>query len=74
MNTPFTPWIDLTLMQAQQCHRLAWFLYGCLEREHVLNQKACAAWWVRELASSPGVRGPGRCSRSGAAPCSRVQN
>jgi len=40
LNTPITPWIDLTLHQAQRCHHLAWFLYGCLEREHLLNVDA----------------------------------
>src|SRR5688572_32411590 len=25
MNTPSTPWIDLTLQQAQRWHHLAWF-------------------------------------------------
>jgi len=51
MNTPSTPWIDLTLQQAQRWHHLAWFLYGCLEREHVLNVDAFVAWWMRGVAS-----------------------
>ena len=45
MNTPLTPWINLTLHQAQRCHHLAWLLYGWLEREQVLNQEAFVAWW-----------------------------
>lgn len=54
MNTPITPWINLTLHQAQRCHHLAWFLYGCLEREHRLNVHAFVAWWlVRPLARRP---------------------
>lgn len=51
MNTPITPWIDLMLHQAQRCHHLAWFLLGCLEREHVLNVDAFVAWWARGTAS-----------------------
>jgi hypothetical protein len=47
MNAPFTSWVDLTLYQAQRCHHLAWFLYGWLEREHVLNVNAAIAGWVR---------------------------
>lgn len=56
MNTPImpiTPLIDLTLHQAQRCHHLAWFVYGCLEREHVLNLEALVAWWARGLAPPP---------------------
>jgi hypothetical protein len=56
MNTPSTPWIDLTLQQAQRWHHLAWFLYGCLEREHVLNVDAFVAWWMRGVASPPPCR------------------
>jgi hypothetical protein len=52
MNTPNSPWIDLTLQQAQRWHHLAWFLYGCLEREHVLNVDAFVAWWMRGVPSS----------------------
>lgn len=48
MNTPITPWINLTLHQAQRCHHLhlAWFLYGWLEREQLLNMEAFVEWWV----------------------------
>jgi hypothetical protein len=54
MNTPLTPWINLTLHQAQRYHRLAWFLYGWMEREQLLNLDAFVAWWVRGAASAPG--------------------
>jgi len=50
MNMPITAWIDLTLHQAQRCHHFAWFLYGCFEREHVLNVDAFGASWIREIA------------------------
>ena len=52
MNTPLTPWINLTHHQSQRCHHLAWFLYGWLEREQVLNQEAFVAWWVPGAASA----------------------
>ena len=45
MNTPITSWISLMLDQAQRCHHLAWFLYGCAAREQALNLNAFAAWW-----------------------------
>ncbi len=44
MNTPLAPWINLTLRQAQRCHHLAWFLYGWLEREQMLNLEAFVEW------------------------------
>jgi len=47
MNAPGMPWIDLTLRQTQRCHHVAWFLYGCVEREHLLNVDACMTWWIR---------------------------
>lgn len=50
MNTPVTSWIRLMLDQAQRCHHLAWFLYGCAAREQVLNLNAFAAWWGRGAA------------------------
>lgn len=50
MNTHITSWVDLTLHQAQRCQHLAWFIYGWLEREHVLNVDAFVASWVREVA------------------------
>ncbi|RZT95190.1 hypothetical protein [Rivibacter subsaxonicus] len=61
MISPITPWINLTLHQAQRCHHLTWFLYGCLEREHVLNVDAFVAWWVRAAVLAPSQsRSPGR--------------
>jgi len=51
VNTNITPWLDMTLHHAQRCHHLAWFLYGCLEREHLLNVEAFLAWWFRGAAS-----------------------
>lgn len=48
MMTPITAWIHLTLHQAQRCHHLAWFLYGCLERAHLLNMDAFGASWWRK--------------------------
>jgi hypothetical protein len=54
MNTPVTPWINLTLHQAQRCHHLAWFFYGWFEREQVLNLEAFVEWWVGEATSAPG--------------------
>ena len=54
MNMPLTPWINLTLHQAQRCHHLAWFLYGWLEREQLLNLEAFVEWWVCGAASAPG--------------------
>ena len=56
MNVTGIPWIDLTLRQTQRCHHLAWFLYGCVEREHLLNLDACAIWWIR--AFTPAVTLP----------------
>ena len=41
------PSLDLMLLQTQRCQHLAWFLYGCIEREHVLNRDACITWWVQ---------------------------
>lgn len=48
MNTPLTPWFELAVQQAQRWHRLAWFLYGCLEREHLLNMQALVSPRARE--------------------------
>ncbi len=59
MMMPITAWIQLTLHQAQRCHHLAWFLYGCLERAHLLNMDAFGAPWRREW------RKPGLTAASG---------
>jgi hypothetical protein len=45
MNLPCMPWMDQMLLQTQRYHHLVWFLYGCIEREHVLNRNACLNWW-----------------------------
>jgi len=45
MNLPCMPWMDLMLLQTQRCHHLVWFLYGCVEREHILSLNACLRWW-----------------------------
>ncbi|MBE0548602.1 MAG: hypothetical protein IH627_13340 [Rubrivivax sp.] len=47
MNMTGMPWIGLTALQPQRYHHLAWFLYGWIEREHVLNMNACANWWIQ---------------------------
>lgn len=47
MNMTGMPWTGLIALQPQRCQQLAWFLYGWVEREHVLNMNACADWWVR---------------------------
>lgn len=43
MNMLGMPSIDLAPLTTQRCYRLDWFLYGWIEREHVLNLNACAA-------------------------------
>jgi hypothetical protein len=63
MNTPITPWINLTLHEAQRYHHLAWFLYGWIEREQLLNLDALVAWWLRGAMAS-GSRSPS-CRRDG---------
>jgi hypothetical protein len=51
MPTRFLPLTHLARPHAEACTRLAWFIFGCLEREHLLNIKALAksppgvAWW-----------------------------
>jgi hypothetical protein len=45
--TPFTPSIEPALEQLDAYWRLAWFLYGWLEREQLLNLDACGAGWLR---------------------------
>ena len=46
------PWTALLDMQPQRIHQIAWFVYGWVEREHVLNVTACADWWMRALGLS----------------------
>ncbi|EWS55627.1 MULTISPECIES: hypothetical protein [unclassified Methylibium] len=38
------PWIALLDMQPQWSHQIAWFVYGWVEREQLLNVTACAQW------------------------------
>lgn len=60
MNAPAIPWVQLMLQQTRRCHHLAWFLYGCVEREHRLNVDAYVIWWARafETLQRPGRRRP----------------
>lgn len=57
MNMTGVPWIGLTALEPQRCHQLAWFIYGWIEREHVLNMNACADWWIQAFmpAASDGL-------------------
>jgi len=52
MNLMALPWTALMDMQPQRSHQIAWFVYGWIEREHVLNVTACADWWTRALGLS----------------------
>lgn len=52
MNLMSIPWTALMDMQPQRSHQIAWFVYGWIEREHVLNVTACAAWWMRAIGLS----------------------
>jgi hypothetical protein len=66
MSISGIPWIGLAALQPQQCHQLAWFLYGWVEREHVLNMNAFADWWIQAFAPSAGRFSPRRSSASDA--------
>jgi len=46
------PWTALLDRQPQRSHQIAWFVYGWVEREHVLNVTACAEWWMQALGLS----------------------
>lgn len=52
MNLMRTPWAALMDMQPQRCQQIACFIYGWVEREHVLNMAACAVWWMRAVGLS----------------------
>lgn len=54
MNATDMLWFGLTASRPDRCHQLTWFLYGCIEREHALNMKACMDWWLRVITVSPG--------------------
>ncbi len=52
MNLMALSWAALMHMQPQRSHQIAWFVYGWIEREHVLNVTACADWWMRAVGLS----------------------
>ena len=52
MNRMGIPWTALMDMQPQRSYHIAWFVYGCIEREHVLNVSAYAEWWMRAIGIS----------------------
>lgn len=55
-------WVAMMLLQPYRCHQLAWFVYGSIEREQLLNVTACADWWMRASGISTGqFESPGRC-------------
>jgi hypothetical protein len=56
MSMLYAPWMELAILQAQRFDHLAWFLYGCLEREHILNLAAFEQWF------QPMRHGEGRTS------------
>lgn len=47
MNLIVFPWSAPMAMQPLRSSQIAWFVYGWIEREHVLNATACADWWMR---------------------------
>ncbi len=53
MNLPFIPWFDIAAMQMQRAAEVAWFVYGCAEREQRLNADAWFAWWTGGSANPP---------------------
>lgn len=55
MNFPVVPWFDLAAMQARRAAELAWFLYGCAQREQHLNANAWFGWWSPGAAAWPGA-------------------
>ena len=58
MNLDRTPLAMPHLEQAARFFRLACFLYGCLEREHLLNMKALTCWVPGDGAKvASGARG-----------------
>lgn len=52
MNLMRTPWAALMDMQPQRSHQIAWFVYGWIEREHILNMTAFVDWWMRAAGLS----------------------
>lgn len=52
MNLMQMPWAALLDMQPQRSQQIGWFLYGWIEREHVLNVTAYADWWMQAVGLS----------------------
>jgi len=50
------PWAALMDMHPRRVYHLAWFVYGWVEREHLLNVTACADWWMRAIGLSAAGR------------------
>jgi hypothetical protein len=46
MSTGFVPWADAALEQLQSYQGAAFFVLGCIEREHRLNLDALVAYWL----------------------------
>jgi hypothetical protein len=46
MKTGFIPWTDVVFDQVQAHQRVAWFIVGCIEREHRLNLEALSRYWL----------------------------
>jgi hypothetical protein len=70
MKTGFIPWTDVVLAQVQPHQRIAWFILGCIEREHRLNLEALSAYWLRASTNwlTPHLlHGSGPSNREGAA-------
>lgn len=60
MTVP-TARLEPMLEQLQRYQRVAWFLYGWMQREQRLNMQACGAWWLRP----PGPRRGAKLEESG---------
>jgi hypothetical protein len=52
MNLIGFTWSALMAMHAQRSCQIAWFVYGWIEREQVLNAIACADGWTRSTGST----------------------
>lgn len=53
MNLPVVSWFDLAAMQLRRGAELAWFLYGCAQREQQINADAWFGWWTPGAAVLP---------------------
>lgn len=49
MNLIVFPWAALMAMKPLRSSQVALFVYGWIEREHVLNASAYADWWMRAI-------------------------